>query len=79
MEKQRHPLDFKSSSSRPTVRNGSLRKSGRDGTSWTPSERLKRDKLMHQFCRNGRKGVELGNDTTAYGEGWERVFGKKDE
>ena len=77
MEKQRHPLDFKSHPSRPTVRNGSLRKSGRDGTNFTPTERRLRDKLMHQFCRNGRKGVELGSDTTAYGEGWERIFGGK--
>lgn len=77
MERQRHPLDFKSAPSRPTVRSASLRKSGRDGTSFTPTERRLRDKLMHQFCRAGRKGVELGSNTTAYEEGWERVFGGK--
>lgn len=77
MEKQRHPLDFKSAPSRPTVRNGSLRKSGRDGTAFTPTEKRLRDKLMHQFCRNGRKGVELTGNTEAYQEGWERVFGSK--
>lgn len=52
--RQKHPLDQRGKSL--TVRNGSLRKLARDGKSWTPTESVKRDRLMKQFSKRGRKG-----------------------
>jgi hypothetical protein len=78
-EKQTHPRDKKSDSSSPNVRSASMRKEGKD-PGWTPSELHKRNRLMKQFCRSGRKGVEVSSgNSEAYMDGWERIFGKKDE
>jgi hypothetical protein len=44
----------------PRGKAASQRKSGRDGTTWTPSERYVRDGLMRQFMRTGSEG-EGGN------------------
>ncbi len=75
--KQAHPLDVRSSPARPTVRSASMRKLGKDGTSWTPTEQLKRNRLLRQFTRTGRKGSEVSSgNSEAYKEGWERIFGK---
>lgn len=74
---QAHPEDKKSSPSRPTVRSASLRHRARDG-SFTPTEKLKKDKLMRQFMRTGRKGAQVtAGNSPEYQEGWERIFGGK--
>lgn len=71
-----HPLDSKSPASRPNVRSASMRKLGKDGPSWTPTEQRAKDKAMRQFCKFGRKGVGASSgNSEAYQEGWERVFG----
>ena len=55
----KHPLDKKSHPKRPNIRGASVRKLGKDGPSWTPTEKLKRDRLMRQFMRTGRKGAQV--------------------
>jgi len=71
-----HPLDVKSPAGRPNVRSASMRKLGKDGTTWTGTEKRAKDKAMRQFCRMGRKGVSVSSgNSEAYQEGWERVFG----
>jgi hypothetical protein len=40
-------------SERPRGKNCEQRKSGRDGPSWTPTERRIKDQLMRQFMRTG--------------------------
>jgi hypothetical protein len=75
-----HLLDERSSPSRPNVRSASMRKLSRDGKTWTPTEERKRAECMRQFCRTGRKGVEVSSgNSEAYQEGWERIFGKSAE
>jgi hypothetical protein len=56
-----HLLDEKSDPKQPKVRSASMRKLGKDGTTWTATERRKKDILMRQFCRTGRKGVEVAS------------------
>ena len=60
MKKQTHPHDTRSHPSRPNVRSGSMRKGGRDG-GFTPTEQLKKNRLMKQFARSGRKGYEVSS------------------
>lgn len=57
---QRHPLNETSSPSRPTVRSGSMRYRAKDGA-FTPTEKLKKDRLMRQFMRTGRKGAQVSS------------------
>lgn len=65
-------------SSNRNVRSAEARKLAKDGTTWTPTERVRRDKLMRQFVRNGRKGVEVSSgNSAAYADGWQRIFGGK--
>lgn len=72
--KQPHPLDSKSSASRPNVRSASVRKLGKDGASWTPTEKLRRDKLMRQFMRAGRKGAQVSaGNSPAYMAGYDGI------
>ena len=76
--RQTHPLDKKSPASRPNVRSASMRKLGKDGPSFTPTEKRKKDRLMKQFSRMGRKGYEISSgNSQAYQDGWERIFGGK--
>lgn len=53
--KQQHPLDVKAKG----TRSASMRKLAKDGTTWTPTEKRKRDKALKQF--SGRaKGYAVG-------------------
>jgi hypothetical protein len=52
-----HPLD----ESTGGVRSASMRKLARDGKTWTPTEERTRDRLLKQFCKAGRKGVEVAS------------------
>lgn len=73
-----HVLNIKSAPSRPKVRSASMRKLSRDGTTWTGTELRQRGECLKQFCRFGRKGVEVSSGSSdAYKDGWERVFGLK--
>lgn len=66
---KKHPLDEKTRGGK--VRPATVRKLAKDGTSWTPTERLKRDKLMRQFMRTGRKGAQVSSgNSPAYEEGY---------
>lgn len=66
-----HPLE----ESTGGVRSASMRKLARDGKTWTPSERRRRDQLMKQFCR-----LEAGSASTeAYRRGWDAAFGTPEE
>lgn len=76
MKRQRHPLDAKSK--QPKVRSASMRKLAKDGTSWTPTERLKRDRLMKQFAKKGRKGYGLSGNSPEYQRNYDAIdWGKK--
>lgn len=74
-----HYLDIKSDPKSPRVRSASLRKSGKDGTNWTPTERLKKNKAMKQFMRTGRKGAEVSSgNSEAYQANYDLIdWGKK--
>lgn len=70
--KQTHPLDEKTRGGK--VRPATVRKLAKDGTSWTPTERLKRDKLMRQFMRTGRKGAQVSSgNSPEYEEGYSLI------
>lgn len=60
--RQAHPLDVKAK----PVRNASMRKLAKDGKTWTPTERLKRNRMLKQFCKRGRKGVALTGNSPEY-------------
>jgi len=53
------------------VRSASLRKTGKDGTTWTPTEQRKRDKAMRQFSQRA-KGYGVGI-SDAYREGYDSI------
>lgn len=79
MSRKTHPLDAKSSPARPTVRAGPMRKLGKDGTSWTPTEQRKRNQLLRQFTRTGRKGGEVSSgNSEAYREGYDAIDWRSD-
>lgn len=71
-----HPLDERSGK----VRSASIRKLGKDGPSWTPTEQRTRDRLLKQFARAGRKGYEVSSgNSEAFQDGWLAVFGSPEE
>lgn len=74
-----HILDQKSGPKSPRVRSASLRKLGKDGTTFTPTERLKRNKAMKQFMRTGRKGSEVSSgNSEEYQRNYDLIdWGKK--
>lgn len=75
--RQHHPLDAKSR--QPKVRSATIRKLAKDGTSWTPTEALKRDKLMRQFMRTGRKGAQVtAGNSPEYREGYDKIDWSRD-
>ena len=71
-----HPLNSKSGG----LRSPTIRKLAKDGTTWTPTEQVQRDKCLRQFCKAGRKGVEVtAGNSDAYKRGWIRMFGTDEE
>ena len=69
-----HLLDVHSDPKAPRVRSPSMRKLGKDGTTLTPTERYKKDKLMRQFCRTKRKGVEVASgNSEEYRRNWDLI------
>lgn len=66
---QSHPLDQKGKE----VRSASMRKLAKDGKSWTPTEQFKRNKMLKQFCKLGRKGVALSANSPEYMAGYEGI------
>lgn len=67
-----HPLNEKSGG----LRSPAIRKLAKDGPSWTPTEQVTRDKCLKQFCKAGRKGVEVSSgNSEAFQRGWDAVFG----
>ena len=53
-----HPFDKKSDPKSPNVRNASVRRGAKDG-SLSPTEKLKKSRLMKQFSKVGNKGYEV--------------------
>lgn len=75
--KQKHPLDEKTRGGK--VRSAAQRKLAKDGKTWTPTERLKRDQLMRQFMRTGRKGAQVSaGNSEAFREGYDQINWRKD-
>lgn len=70
-----HPLDVHSSPAAPNVRAASQRKLGKDGTTWTPTEALKRERLMRQFSARN-KGYAVGI-SEAFEAGYDGIDWKK--
>lgn len=67
-----HPLNEKKGG----LRSPTIRKLARDGTAWTPTEQVTRDKCLKQFCKAGRKGVEVSSgNSEAFQRGWDAAFG----
>jgi hypothetical protein len=65
-----HPLEEKAGG----VRSPTIRKLARDGKSWTPTEQRARDRALKQFCRSGRKGVEVASgNSEAYKAGFDLI------
>lgn len=58
-ERQKHTQEGRSDPKRPKVRSASIRKSAKDGTSFTPTEKRLRDRLMRQFSKQA-KGYAVG-------------------
>lgn len=73
--KQTHPLNERTGK----LRSASMRKLAKDGTSWTPTEKLKRNRLMKQFAKHGRKGYEVSSgNSEAYRAGYDLIdWGEK--
>jgi hypothetical protein len=68
-----HPLDSRSPAARPNVRSASMRKLGKDGTTWTPTEQRKRDQLLKQFT-HGQRGYNLAEgNSEAYRANFELI------
>lgn len=67
--RQSHPLQEKGKQ----VRSASMRKLAKDGKSWTPTESRKRDRMLKQFCKKGRKGVAYSGNSEAYKAGWDAI------
>jgi hypothetical protein len=64
---------------RKETRPATIRKEARDGTSWTPTEQRKRDKLMKQFSKYGRKGYEVSSGTSkAYRDNFDLIDWSKE-
>lgn len=61
--KKQHYADIRSPKERPNIRSPNMRKSGKDGPSWTPTEKVRRDKAMRQFSKQG-KGYGCGISQT---------------
>lgn len=59
-----HPTQKKSPAARPNVRSASIRKLGKDGNSLTPTEQRKKDTLMKQFSKFGRKGYNVSSGSS---------------
>lgn len=69
--KKKHFAEKRSDPKTPNVRSASLRKTGKDGTSWTPTEKARRDRLMRQFAaRNKGYGVAISK---AYRDGYDGI------
>lgn len=65
-----HPLDERKGG----VRSPHIRKLAKDGTTWTPTEQVTRNRVMKQFCKAGRKGVEVSSgNSEAYKKGYEGI------
>lgn len=71
-QQKKHLLDIKSDKSNPNVRSASIRKLGKDGTSFTPTEKHKRDRLMKQFS-NQQKGYGTRAITPEYAAGYDAI------
>lgn len=74
-----HPLDKKSNPKAPNARQAQGRKLAKDGKTWTPTEKLKRDKLLRQFMRTGRKGAQVASGASPeYRAGYDGIdWGEK--
>lgn len=66
-----HPLDKHSNPKAPNVRSASMRKLGKDGNSFTPTEKRKKDKAMRQFSKQ-RKGYAVAI-SDAYRVGYDGI------
>lgn len=56
------------------VRPATIRKSAKDGT-FTPTEQLKKNSLMKQFAKFGRKGYEVASGSSKeYRDNYDAVF-----
>lgn len=60
-----HPLDERKGG----VRSPTIRKLAKDGTAWTPTEQVTRNRLMKQFCKlEGAAG-----NSEAYKQGYDLI------
>lgn len=71
---RQHPRDARSPAGRPKVRSASIRPGGKDGLTLTPTERRKKNQLMKQFSRAGRKGYEVSSGSSpAFRENYDKI------